>query len=78
MQGRSRGGSSAASCIPQALPSVEGTSAYLLFQLVHGAEGIPSAVRWVLNLPYLDQTLKKTSDTCREIAKFYCLLLTSY
>lgn len=58
----SGGRHSAASCIPQALPSVEGTSADLLFQLMCGAEGIPSAVCRVLNPPYSDQTLTQSFD----------------
>lgn len=58
----SRGRLSAASCIPQTLPSLEGTSADLLFQLMHRAEGIPSAVCSALSPPYSDQALTQSFD----------------
>lgn len=58
----SSGRRSAACCPPQALPSVEGTSADRLFQLMRRAEGIPSAACRVLRTPYSDQTLTQSFD----------------
>lgn len=58
----SRSRQSSAFYIPSALPSAEGTSADLLYQLMHRAEGIPSAVCQVLKPPYSDQTVTQRFD----------------